>query len=517
MSPERFGLQRWSGSHPGRARDAFFIIALMVLAAAAAKARSVGLDPETLWHDDVWVGALTRIDSLARALVVPNAAPPGFVAISWAMARLIADPEIALQAAPFAAGVLGILAAGWMGRVLTGSVSAGVALAALVVFNPHHVHFSVFVKQYTLEFLVVATAVAVVASDRWPERPGSLVVFVPAALVAASLGIGAAVAVVIAANIVLVSSIVRVRRNGESVRLPVFAAIAFNAAFATYAVGLVLPRAQPGLVSYWDGYYMPAAWPDCLEFLDTRGLAAVEGALPARATVLVWLAPLGLVALALQSRTRRVALLIAASMGAILVLSVLERYPIGGGRTDVYSFSLTLACVVAGGHALVRFVPRGRWLAGGIAVAALVLAVLRAPGERYFQLDQSRLARLFEVNALPGDGLVVYPTASYLVAFYTRLPVAPRFASDQPQWQMVLTQPNGLTLPFDDPAHGRRLLASFLERGRHQRVLYISARVSEAYPEADLIRAIEAAGFRERRRWTAKIRTSLILFDRVVP
>jgi hypothetical protein len=48
-------------------------------------------------------------------------------------------------------------------------------------------------------------------------------------------------------------------------------------------------------------------------------------------------------------------------------------------------------------------------------------------------------------------------------------------------------------------------------------VLYLAARVSPEYPQEDLIRMIEAAGVRERRRWNARIRTSLIVFDRVAP
>lgn len=92
------------------------------------------------------VGGLTRIDSPATAVAVPGGAPPGFVVVSWLGARVVPDPEIALQAVPFAAAIVGIVVAGWMGRL------------------------------YSLEFLGVTGLIAVMAGERGPAQPGRLAI-----------------------------------------------------------------------------------------------------------------------------------------------------------------------------------------------------------------------------------------------------------------------------------------------------------------------------------------------------
>ena len=83
------------------ARQRLCLAAVSILTAWAAVFRSSGLNPPTLWNDDVWVASLTRLDSVVDALLVPTAVPPAFLSALWVTHRIVPDPELALQLVPF--------------------------------------------------------------------------------------------------------------------------------------------------------------------------------------------------------------------------------------------------------------------------------------------------------------------------------------------------------------------------------------------------------------------------------
>src|SRR5262249_10044937 len=70
------------------ARQQRFIIASYVLlVAATALARLPGLNPASLWWDDLWVATLAKA-SLREALTIPAPTPAGFLLTLWLVRRL---------------------------------------------------------------------------------------------------------------------------------------------------------------------------------------------------------------------------------------------------------------------------------------------------------------------------------------------------------------------------------------------------------------------------------------------
>ena len=90
---------------PGPPSGRFVLVSLYVLLiAATAIARFPGLNPASLWWDDLWVGTLAKA-SLCEALTVPNPSPPGFLFVLWILRRLVPSPEWSLQLFPFLCGL----------------------------------------------------------------------------------------------------------------------------------------------------------------------------------------------------------------------------------------------------------------------------------------------------------------------------------------------------------------------------------------------------------------------------
>ena len=110
--------------------------ALAAIVLAAVLARAGGLNPSTLWFDDVWVAALAKLPSAWAALSAPAPAPPGFVLLLWGVDKIGLDPEWGLQFVPFLVALATIPLVGHLVRRLTGSPWTGLLAAALMAMSP---------------------------------------------------------------------------------------------------------------------------------------------------------------------------------------------------------------------------------------------------------------------------------------------------------------------------------------------------------------------------------------------
>src|SRR5262245_37432939 len=151
-----------------QSRDAYLkrfliVTSYALLVGATAIARLPGLNPQSLWWDDLWVATLAKA-SLREALTVPAHTPPGFVLILWIFRRLISDSEWSLQLFPFLCGLFVIPLTGAAVSRITESSFLGLAAAAAIALNPRLATFSVFVKQFTLDATVTAVLLIVAAA-----------------------------------------------------------------------------------------------------------------------------------------------------------------------------------------------------------------------------------------------------------------------------------------------------------------------------------------------------------------
>ena len=199
-------------SLPSWSVEAAFWATLTLLTAAAGMARSRGLAPHTLWYDDLWVAALTRLP-FWEATTTPTPVPPAFVAGSWILTRIVAGKELALQVIPFSASLLAIIVTGLLVRSATRSRAIGVLAAALAVFNPAMTHYAIFVKQYTSEYLFVALLLALVAREAQRDSEGVSWTLVICAAFACMVGFGTIVVAAVVVNVVFADSVWRASRR----------------------------------------------------------------------------------------------------------------------------------------------------------------------------------------------------------------------------------------------------------------------------------------------------------------
>ena len=183
-----------------------------------------------------------------------------------------------------------------------------------------------------------------------------------------------------------------------------------------------------------------------------------------------------------------------------MTASALRLYPIGGGRTDIYSFPMTIMLVACGFFALVARMPRNREVGAFLAAVMVVWACVFSPTAEYdTRVDAKGWVETLADEIRADDGLVIHPYASWLIACYGDWPlhfkVERRLA---PGFLVEILRPNTFTVMTEDP---REALVEFLGRHRFERVFYLAERIHvrpEQFPvrvHREIRKAFEEAGY----------------------
>jgi hypothetical protein len=382
----------------------------LALAVVSVPLRLRGLAPSSLWLDDAWVALASRVDSVHDAFYVGPTAP-GFAVLLFLWTRIVGHSNVALQAIPWVAGVLGgaavFVTARMLGIARLPATLAGLLLATCVT----HAGYSVAVKQYSVDAVLSCAIVglALLAIDQPNDRRRWLAFTVVGALGSTISAAMAPVAVGAAA----VAGLVALRQRAAIIAAPAIGAL--GAFLAAWWAVVLLPRANPVLHDFWVGYYVTSAH-------DVR-LAAQRfvqgfssGPWPLTAALLVL--AMGVLAVRRPARLALLALPVVAAM----VLAALEISPIGTPRTDIYLYPL-LALVVAAAVDRAPLVPRGMLLTGAALVVAANALTFQGAARDYPQQDVRPLVSELEESVRPGDRIVVYPITIFAFSLYTSWPV----------------------------------------------------------------------------------------------
>jgi hypothetical protein len=492
-------------------RPAFVLLSVLAIA-WTVWLRWPGLDPKTLWADDVWLASMTRLP-LVTAVLTPAPVPPGFVAVLKGARGVIADPEVSLQAVPFVAGLAGAGLAGLLAARLTRRRSIGLVAMGLALASPFLAHYSIFVKQYSVDFAVTAGLLLAGAA----LMDGRRVTLGRLAVLGAVSAFFSIPSVFVSVPLVHLAALDRTRRQSPPARWRTAGIVlGFDLALAALYVFWLADRSNPALTAIWRADFLPlsslaAAW----EFLATNGAGALADALPERLSVLTPLAGVGLVALVARRDTRFTGLVILLAAIAVLAASALGRYPIGTefrGRTVIFSYALTIVLVAVGAHAILRWLPGRRVWCAAAAAAALAWLVAQPLRVTYFPLDHVDLVRELETRATARDAIVLNTSGAYLAGYYASWEIE-AFPDESPQaFGVQLRRPLTITLPrgAEEGTATLSALDQLLTAARPSRAFFFSTRRGVAAVEA----AFAGYGYVEVRRTTSTVSTVLIEYTR---
>jgi len=262
-------------------------------------------------------------------------------------------------------------------------------------------------------------------------------------------------------------------------------------------------RGNPGLYDHWREFYLPILETSRLPaFLAGAGRRAFTLAFPETLAAAALLVPAGIAALILDRSTRPLGAAVLAMYVGVASASAIGRFPVGGGRTDLFSYPVTLLCVAAALGAI----PRRRRLVHGAAALAAIAALawtLRDAPVEYPPTGAATIVRRVASVIAPDDGLVIYPWSNWAAAYYGPWPSRLVEVADSTNgYYADLDRPHTLVLreSADDVRFdaGPQVVTSQLERylpGAPPRVYYVALYGPPA-PNDWAVRAFRAHGYR---------------------
>ena len=487
-------------SSPTRWLRAALAVALGAVSLRALVARLPGWNPESLWVDDVIFGSLIRSTDLYSIVTIPTHHAPGLFVIWRGFYELFPDPEWSLQILPFASGIAAIPVMAFLGRRLTGDVALGVLAGAVTALNPLLAFYTVFVHQYSFEFLLtalfllVATGLHSTATGIDPKRFGRM------ALCGAVGALFSVASLLISFPIVHLGAAFAVwnrRLQGFTMRRVLLWTAAYDVAVIA-AVLFLRNRSTAATREWFSTWFMPLDSISAASgFLAVHGRKAVEMSMPNwtgqgvpewdRPDTVSW--PLlfigvGLISLLARQQTRFLGLVATGIYAAVVVGSGLDLYPLGLGRTDVFTFPVGILLFTAGIWCVTEALPRPsafRLLAAAVAVA---MAVWYPVPVSYRPRTDVRLVNHLGANIQPDDWIMLSFSAGYLAAFYGPWDVQLAPSETSNGFVATIARDKVLHLPLRHDYHypdqartaaaeHRRIVGEFVEEQRPGRIWFL--------------------------------------------
>lgn len=394
------------------------LVPLAFVSLAALSLRH-GLAPDSLFLDDEWVAVALRDAGIRERLGLHLPMPVVFALLAGLPGALVPNRHLALQVLP----VLAYLASVGLFPVLVHRLTrrpwAAALGAAIMASAPLTAVLAVRVKHYTLDALVTIGVLLAATRLFRAESFGRFTVW--AGLIAsgvlvsyASVFLGVTVLCVALVGVWLDGD--RIQRRGAVTTMT----LVLLGLVGLFFTGYVGESSRPVMVEYWGPYFPGSGgWAGAGAFLVRRVPSLLLGAVPAWAGPAVLLAPLGLVWL-WRAGLVRLCLALAGFYGAVAAAAVLRLYPLGAGRTDVFSFPVTTLLICLGTVLLIESigVRAVRNTLYAACVAPFVLFAAVSPGVEYPDYDDRAVVAWALERLEPDDALVLSPYATFAFAYY---------------------------------------------------------------------------------------------------
>lgn len=455
--------------------------AVAILCAFTARSIAPALAPESLWVDDLWPAVLAGKATFREIFAIDAPVSPFFILL-LRVATIPALGDFSLQILPLVAALAGIPLVAIATRGATGSRAAAVVGAALFAANPLVVTYAARVKPFTFDALAIALLLLLAARDDESDRGTAFDCAVGALLAAFSF------TTVFFSLPLCVVRFARMRTRSAAMALG-----GYSVAVAVIFVVVMAPRSSDGLRTFWRDYYLDVSAP---AVASVRLVELFGGAFPPALRVLAVLIPVGI--LALWRRKPLLAVASAASYILLIVAALLERYPVGTGRTEIFTYPVSILLAATALHALLR-----RWTAAAVVVAVVVSLwlVTRNPVS-YVPSHDRTVVSLANEMVQPEDTLLIYPFSTWAVAHYGKWPVRlvetsqttnAFYAWPERENTLVLGEkPEGVDFR-SDPAVVRKQLEPLL-RTRPRRI-WLVATSAEPRSNGWIVESLSGAGY----------------------
>ena len=418
-----------SQAWPTAGRVALFLVVPAIMASALL-ARLPAWNPESLWHDDLVYGVIIRAD-IWSLLTVPIHVAPGLFLVWHALYNLLPDPEWSLQLLPFVCALVAIPVMALAVRTLTRDDGLALLAAGATALNPLLAHYSVYVHQYSFDFLLTAVFLLLAAVyNRRGSEDHDATLWPLASLGAVGIFFSAP-SVFVTFPLVHLGAVRAIRRSYGDRRRTINALLTVAAYDAAVLAGYLFMRNRTNehVRGDFESGFLPldsffAAW----QFLAVRGEHLLHMSLPGLG-IPPWPLPfvgLGLVWLLVRRSTRFIGLTIAGTYCAFTVASALHVYPLATGRPDIFVFPLAIVLSVIGLQLATTLLRSAGLVRLALALLLATVAIAHPLRAEYWESHSweshnsngSFLVQYLAAISEPEDAVILEGMGVLLAAFY---------------------------------------------------------------------------------------------------
>jgi len=382
-----------------------------------------GLNPFSLWLDDLWVAYLAKSASISYLFAGKAPCPPGFILMLKAVGAILGDGHWQLQLIPLVGYFAQILIIYWLVQRTLCNRALGFFAATLLSANPILALYSLRIKQFSLDSLVTLVILSLVVSCLRHPRVKTFLLMcsvLAATLLVSFTSIFLSAILVNACAYHFLRTLQRSEKKSRKVVF--FSAVIYNLIICAIYLILIRHRQTSSLLAYWQDFYLPVNnFSAAILFLKDTGIQFLSGAFPLKLSWLVLFIPVGIYALINQPRERALGWGLLLFYTAIPAASVIKAYPLGGIRTDIFSYPVSIFVATFGIWLLTR---KFRAFSVFAAVIALCFFVNEVIHRQLGYPESGDKAVVQRVNATiqEKDGLIVYPWANWAIGYYGKWP-----------------------------------------------------------------------------------------------
>lgn len=380
------------------------------LAVVSLWLRRGGLGPNTLWLDDAWVVAGVRAETWSE-LSATFATTPGFTILEVVLFALFDRASLAAQAIPFVAGIalapVAYALVRWMAIGRPSALVGGVIAAV----SPVHIIYATRAKQYTLDALVGLIVIVLVirALDGAPRyaRTASIVAVIGMLLSATSA--------VLTGPVIGTAAIVGWVRD-EDRRAWVTAGAATFVTMTAWWLVYLRGSVPQTMYQFWNNAYIDRT--ELLPDIGHRLSLVVESLLGGGGLAIVAVVIAFVVAVA---RVPGKGAVLIAPVFIAVVLSTLDRLPLGADRTDVFLLGLVVVLIPL---ALAEIpTPAASIVAVGSALVIGLAGWIAWDGVAYPNHDVRGFVEAVEAERSDSALVILYPATRVAYPVYSSLDV----------------------------------------------------------------------------------------------
>jgi hypothetical protein len=335
-----------------------------------------------------------------------------------------------MQLFPFVCGLASIPVMAALLWRITRSEPIALLAAALTALNPMLAHYTVFVKAYSVDFLMTAILLYVVTPllIEAEIRPAAVLRLL---LLSALTFLVSATSVFIslpALNIVALRALFTRQRQLSRILLPIVTLDALGVLGALWFRfhhygGIHAPY------DFYADFLVPLSHPRWLwMFLKHRLLGEISRGLPNLGDGDIWnpdrlkwpltFAGIGLGWLLVRRSTRGLGILLFAILAGFLVATYTNLYPLTTARRSIFSFPIVITLAALSVDALTAWSSRRRVMQFAVGLLVAAIAVVAPIRVAYWDVDDARLVTRLSTALRPSDGLILSPSGTYLTAYY---------------------------------------------------------------------------------------------------